>query len=606
MPPVPLLIGGTNGGTLGAFSGVQWAAAIRNGQTWEFVSEPPPATVTVMGGYLLNSAGTSFGLHDAGDGPSSAFAPMYWDGVSNLVTFLWRDTVGSTVALRNFNLDTMLWEPDFAVTADLALDDPVALWKRSDGSWIGLFLQTGGDILVYVTSIFTGGVWSSPVDITVNAGGLGFESYDNATSIITPDDVLLTIFHASDGNEFFLQATNQDGTLGVFQQFPGQSGSPQDLNATVTASTLAIVGDSLLWGITRNFDGGAGVGIYQAPAVYVGTPLSNPVWTESGSIDPNSFVLVGGDPIPQPQSPTTYGNLFYNNGTLYSVYIRNVYTDLSFPVLEGQIMISQTKDPTFLTGWTSASFYDPNANPTLFPPGDTAFGFTPLLAFDPTGDIVGVSVDYTDTTAAGPEQRYWFGAAIPPTPVAPAVSGFAAGATTGARFKPCTRQGQEYLSMQFAEKTRALREKRKAWPFPHLFPTDRDIPVNLVSDAVLGTSSDLALLTYVVPSGFRFWMDAVLFDGPAPFSPGDAIFSLRKNQNPVTSTQSQDVQGFQSIPIPLGSVENGTVWPLRMPYSFEPLTTLLIAVHNVNFNDGDLFTGGLFGFLVPLQRGNQD
>ena len=105
---------------------------------------------------------------------------------------------------------------------------------------------------------------------------------------------------------------------------------------------MRIVGDSILWGIRRNaVDPDAGA--VPVPCCLCGhARLQIPFGLNPGTIDPNSFVLVDGDPFPQPQSATSYGDLFYVDGILYSVYMRNVYTTLEFPSQDGQIFISQT------------------------------------------------------------------------------------------------------------------------------------------------------------------------------------------------------------------------------------------------------------------------
>ena len=280
-----------------------------------------------MGAYLLDSGGASFTLYDGGNGPSPVACAQYWDGTSSLVTFLYND-LSTGCFLIDFDMDARTWGVPYATGNQPSTSfSPVALWRYADGvSFIGLFLR-GGDNIFYYCAIFDGSNWDVPFDICTNAAGVDPDvSFDTATSVLDSSDQLTVIFHDSPNNRFFWQQVPSDGSLTNFGEFPGQGGSPQDLSDNPTASTLRIVGDSILWGIRRNaVDPDAGP--YEFPAVYIGSPVSNPVWTETGTIDPNSFVLVDGDPIPQPQSATSYGDLFYVGGVLYSIYMRNVFTN---------------------------------------------------------------------------------------------------------------------------------------------------------------------------------------------------------------------------------------------------------------------------------------
>ena len=92
-----------------------------------------------------------------------------------------------------------------------------------------------------------------------------------------------------------------------------------------------------------------------------------------------------------------------------------------------------------------------------------------MLAFDAAGAIIGASVDYTDTTVSGPEQRYWIGFTSPTPPITPGAL-LLSGGSTGARFKPCVRPGNEYFAGQLAEKVRLARINKGEWPYRHLVP----------------------------------------------------------------------------------------------------------------------------------------
>ena len=197
-----------------------------------------------------------------------------------------------------------------------------------------------------------------------------------------------------------------------------------------------------------------------------------------------------------------------------------------------------------------------------------------------------------------------FPAGAPPAVFSP--SAIQAG-STGARFKPCLNEGQPWIAMQMAEKLRQERAKKTAWPYRHLFPADPDLIVNQLLDIPAPAQDGLLhiILQYRVPSHFRLWLDAILFDGPVGFNPGDGFFTLDENAQIAASSQASKVQGLINLPVTLGSINSGTVWHFEMPYDFAPLTVLRCKVMNANIVPGapNFFTAGLFGFLVPLGRG---
>ena len=78
---------------------------------------------------------------------------------------------------------------------------------------------------------------------------------------------------------------------------------------------LIISGNSLYWGILRN-NYGANQNPY--PAIYVGTPIVNPVWTETGNIDPGVLSF---------QTPSNYPVLASIGGALYATFTRENQSD---------------------------------------------------------------------------------------------------------------------------------------------------------------------------------------------------------------------------------------------------------------------------------------
>jgi len=178
--------------------------------------------------------------------------------------------------------------------------------------------------------------------------------------------------------------------------------------------------------------------------------------------------------------------------------------------------------------------------------------------------------------------------------------------SSGARFKPCVKHSHEWILAQLAEELRQERERKSLWPYGHLFPISDDLTVNAIADipAPAQDGNFHVVLQYQVPSGFYFWMEALLQDGPQPFLPGDAFWVVDQNAQVASSTQAARVQGLNLVPVPLGSIETGIPWRFRMPYLFEPLTVIRSKVMNVNFAPGnpDFFTSIFLGFLVPVPK----
>lgn len=178
----------------------------------------------------------------------------------------------------------------------------------------------------------------------------------------------------------------------------------------------------------------------------------------------------------------------------------------------------------------------------------------------------------------------------------------------GGRFKPCLHGGAEWIAAQLAENLRLERAKRLAWPYSYEFPPAPAITVDDLGDIVapLQDGNLHTILQYQVPSGFQFWMDAILLDCPRPFLPGDFQFVVDINAEVTGSTQASRIQGLVSVPVPLGSFISGRTWPFRMPYLFEPLTVIRCKVMNNNVVPGapNYFVAGLFGFLLPWEKGD--
>lgn len=186
-------------------------------------------------------------------------------------------------------------------------------------------------------------------------------------------------------------------------------------------------------------------------------------------------------------------------------------------------------------------------------------------------------------------------ATVAPLVVAPMLGG--TGGKTGIRAMCCRP------FIMAAELVRTLLARRLAWPYAHLFPKKETIPINQLAsiDAPLNGIPSV-VLTYQVPSGFRFIMQGILQDCSAPLAPADASWTVDLNRPAVANVQAMGVQGLTAIPVPLGSVARGLPWAFPRPYTFEPLSVIRSKVTTtaaVPPGPGTRFTSGFFGYLEP-------
>ena len=606
----------------------------RSGKIWQFVQ----GSSGLIGAYLFDPIPQTFSLIDGTNSiNSSSNAAAYWDGAAS-VTFCYFTNPASLLVLRTFDLDTQTWGADFSTGNQPALSGGLAvaaLRQRSDGTWIAITplvnYLPNYSFEAYIVSDGTNWGTPEPYDVSVP----GYPSPVLPISfVLDPSDILHVIFWWFDGANFHIyeQQILADNSLGVFTTIIGNiDGLTFSVNDGFVVGALAplgilFAGDAL--------DGGGAT----YPTVYYGTPVATPTYSQSATIDPSAV------PVPPLELPS----LYLVNGVLYAIWMNTSY----------QIFIAQTSAPGFLTGWTSALFYDPNGVPPLFPPGDSVSGFTPTMLFDGTGTLLGVFADYSDTTTGFGAEYYFsvssslvavpdvLGLSLAAATAAIVAAGLALGAvtgiglvvgqspaagtmvalgstvglslalpaaqlggSTGARFKPCLNRGHEWMEAQLAEKLRQERERRSAWPYHDLFPVAQDLEVNRIA-VIVAPNQDGNLhvvLQYQVPSGFRFRMAAILQDGPTGISPGDASWVVDINAEISTSTQASRIQGLINLPVPLGSTADGRIWPFVMPYIFDPLTVIRSKVMNVHIVPGspNFFTSGFFGFLEPLGRGQR-
>jgi hypothetical protein len=156
---------------------------------------------------------------------------------------------------------------------------------------------------------------------------------------------------------------------------------------------------------------------------------------------------------------------------------------------------------------------------------------------------------------------------------------------------------------------RAIQERRDAWPYAHVYPPPSSKDVHVISTAVTQAqgAAAIAVVTYQVQSGKRFFLRGVLFgfQGGA-FLPGDALFTIDRN-SAVGQTNSQFLpeHGLINVPVLLGAQVNGSyveAWMLQRAREFEPLDVVRIKATNVSLpvGAGNQYVCGLFGYEVPV------
>lgn len=147
--------------------------------------------------------------------------------------------------------------------------------------------------------------------------------------------------------------------------------------------------------------------------------------------------------------------------------------------------------------------------------------------------------------------------------------------------------------------------RKSDWPYVHIFPPPEAIPVHGSDTGIQTVAVGLAgatatVCTYLVPSGFRFYMAGILQDYEGTFNPGDTLWTVKVNPN--NGLQSRPVQGLVNQPVPMGSWRYGTIWPFLRAYEFEPLDFIQSLAKNVGLAAGppNTYVSGFFGWLLEV------
>ena len=308
--------------------------------------------------------------------------------------------------MQNFNLAAGEWGAPYGLISppgDVS-GVGVIIWKRPDNTLLvaysnrDSFVSGAASGLGYAVYDLTANSWGSVADLGANATALtGWDSTQtifNMSAGGSPASIMDStgrchfFFFATStettpviwGNRCFYQAVEADGSLGSFYDFPGQvaplftwnSSVPmQDLTAYSGSpmGTPVIIGDAIALPVLNvNTSPNYPVGDQwpqQLPNLYIGTPLSAPVWTKDSTktIDPGA---IADDSIWAQEAPV----MACDGTTLVAVY-----TAQNSSANFARLRVCQTTnltDPTL--GWTASTVYDIGVNT---PPG--SFPATPSL-----------------------------------------------------------------------------------------------------------------------------------------------------------------------------------------------------------------------------------
>src|ERR1035437_10236054 len=159
-------------------------------------------------------------------------------------------------------------------------------------------------------------------------------------------------------------------------------------------------------------------------------------------------------------------------------------------------------------------------------------------------------------------------------------------------------------AVKAADGIRGDQSNRERWPYMHISPPVNAEPVHVIGTALVpAQASQVVVLAYPVPSGFRFYLRGIIqtYEG-GNFVPGDALWTIDGNTPVgVANYQAQPEQGLVAVPVRVGSFSPWTVDEFARAYEFEPLdivrskaTNVAVGVGNPNY-----FSTGFFGYLVP-------
>lgn len=295
-PPVNVLSIATNsGGKLGlaqmvtrtvpgfaissyfTFNGVLYIV----GQTNGFQSVP---TELIL---VLSSVdqGATWQIQDQANSPHKGIGPGAQAGdqagsvlVGNVLTLAYAPVdnvapIAGSIRFRDFSLVTNTWGVDYGVGGPMATSINQCV-RRSNGDLV--VIHNSGVVPASIRfSVFTGGAWNAPISMSTNIAAGFTTNASSAVAIDAVDTIHCMMLCNGATNAWFYQQILANNTLGQFFNFPFGT---FDATGYLAMANPVIVGNNIVFGgfdITRSF-----------PVAIVGTPLANPVFTVSATIDP--------------------------------------------------------------------------------------------------------------------------------------------------------------------------------------------------------------------------------------------------------------------------------------------------------------------------------
>jgi hypothetical protein len=165
--------------------------------------------------------------------------------------------------------------------------------------------------------------------------------------------------------------------------------------------------------------------------------------------------------------------------------------------------------------------------------------------------------------------------------------------------------------IQAGEAIRRQQEGRDLWPYPWVMPpvdAEERQPMGAIASPAVGAQAQI--LQFSVPSGYRFWLGAVLIgafgNNQVPIGiPGqDFVLTIDKN-TPLGAPviQSSPLADWTAIPFNMGSLYFGPEI-LRRAREFAPEDIIRAKVLNVSLGVGapNMFCAKFAGYLVPEEN----
>lgn len=295
--------------------------------------------------FKSTDAGATWSLLDSAGEPGLSKGSAYFDEDNDRLVFALVSSNSSglhPINLIAFDLLTETWGSSFAGSGPNARTIGT-VWKRLDGSIVVLYAnRTGfssGDPSGLAFSDYSGS-WGTELD--VGAGITALTGWDETQTIVNttsnslnscmePDGTLHVFFVTSSlqtspviwGNRCFYQQIAPDNSFGSFYDFPGQDvavAGAQDMRAfsggPFGRPALLIGQDKIILPvIMTNRDTAPDDEPNERAHLFIGEPISAPVWTvdTSVSIDPDVFV-------DQTIWPQTWGGIAFDGETIYIVF----------------------------------------------------------------------------------------------------------------------------------------------------------------------------------------------------------------------------------------------------------------------------------------------